>query len=213
MYYSKFKKFAGSHIDNIIDYIMETVEDHPDVKISVGVDSIQKRRRTVYAMTIMFYDEVLKNGAHVVFFRESVPKIYDSFTRLYREAEWGLHIADFLHNNLLKRGYNRNLSDFDLKKYKYVQEVERGLHKQVKNHNREKFIERIELTDEDRAREYKLVDIHLDFNYKEFSFNRKVNKSFKVYEAATPWLRGQGFITYVKPYSPAGTSAADLLLK
>ena len=213
MYYSKFKKFAGSYIDNIIDYIMEVVEVHPNVNISVGVDSVQKRKRTVYAMTIMFYDEVLKNGAHVVFFRESVPKIFDSFTRLYREAEWGLHIAEFLHDNLKKRGYVRNITDFELKKYKFIQEVESGLHKHVKLHDQIKFIDRIELSDIDRAKEYKLVDIHLDFNYKKYSYGRKINKSFKAYEAAAPWLRGQGYITYVKPNSPAGTSAADLLLK
>ena len=84
MYKSKFKLFGGEYIPDIVQYIKDYLEVDPNVTITVGCDSIQKRRRTVYAITVMMYNTDLRNGAHVVFFRESCDKIRENQERLYK---------------------------------------------------------------------------------------------------------------------------------
>ena len=63
---------------------------------------------------------------------------------------------------------------------------------------------------------YKLVDLHVDFNPVAGNINEhgvSKNKSYTAYKAYVPWLRGCGFRTWAKPVSPASSSAADLLAK
>ena len=45
-----------------------------NIKISVGCDSKNKKRHSIYAITIMFYDSFKHNGAHVIFKRIKVPR-------------------------------------------------------------------------------------------------------------------------------------------
>ena len=214
MYYSKFKKFGGEFIPNIVDYLMEIYENEPGITISIGNDSVQKRRRTVYANTIMIYNQDIRNGAHVVFYRESVPKIYDSFTRLYQEAEYMRGLGEWLHEKLEERGFVRNdITELERKKYKFSMMKERGQFENLPLYREPEVIENLILTDEEKIRDYKLVDIHLDFNPKEWNNRRRYNKSNKVYDIAVPWLRGMEYRVFPKPVSYAATSAADLLLK
>ena len=67
----KFKKFGGEQIPNVIEYLKELILNQPTLTITVGCDSIQRRRNTTYAVTIMIYNNDIRNGAHVIFFRES----------------------------------------------------------------------------------------------------------------------------------------------
>ena len=74
MFKSKFKKFGGEFIPDITEYLKEFLVKDPNATITVGCDSIQMRRKTTYAITIMLYNTDIKKGAHVVFFRESCAK-------------------------------------------------------------------------------------------------------------------------------------------
>jgi len=214
MYQDKFKKFGGEFIPNIVEYLMEIYKDQPNITIAIGNDSIQKRRRTMYATTIMVYNNNVRNGAHVVFYRDSVPKIFDTFTRLYKEADYMNELGVWLDNQLREAGFVRNdINDDERRRYKFIQMLEKGEHKNLPLHEHDNFIKNIHLTDEEKNKEYKLIDIHLDLNPSEWSYNRRYNKSYKVYESAVPWLRGYDFRVYPKPLSYAATSAADLLLK
>jgi predicted RNase H-related nuclease YkuK (DUF458 family) len=100
MFKNRFKKFGGDYIPDIIEYLKEYVDKDPTVTISVGCDSVQKRRRTVYAITIMLYNTDIKRGAHVVFFRESCTKIRDNQERLYKEAQYLHDVGTYLDNEL-----------------------------------------------------------------------------------------------------------------
>jgi predicted RNase H-related nuclease YkuK (DUF458 family) len=214
MYYSKFKKFGGEFIPDIVEYLMEIYKEEPTITIAIGNDSIQKRRRTVYANTIMVYNKDVRNGAHVVFYRDSVPKIFDNFTRLYQEAEYMNGLGDWLNTKLGEAGYVReDITDLERKRYKFRQLKEKGEYDSLPLHEEETVIQNLYLTDEEINREYKLVDIHLDLNPVEWNNRRRYNKSYKVYESAVPWLRGFDFRVYPKPVAHAATSAADLLLK
>jgi predicted RNase H-related nuclease YkuK (DUF458 family) len=216
MYKNRFKKFGGDHIPDIIEYLKEYIEKEPNITISVGCDSIQKRKRTIYACTIMLYNTDIKNGAHVVFFRESVEKVRDNFERLHKEAKYCLDIADFLNNELSDFYTRKDISEIERKRYKYHLDRCDGKHESIELHNIEKFIERISLSDYDKTKSYKLVDIHVDFNPVEGNLNEKgvsQNKSHVAYKAFVPWLRGFNYRVFSKPIAWAATSAADLLLQ
>jgi len=210
MYKNKFKKFGGEWIPDIIQYIKEYIEDRPEITISVGCDSIQKRRKTVYAMTIMMYSHDIRNGAHVVFFREAIPKEKNTFVRLQREAEYAHSIAEYLDDELKGFYTRQDLSKVQRQKYKYHILRCEGQYPNIELHNQEAFVDNLILTSYEAEQDYKLVDIHLDFNPEPGDGKNRSNPS---YLSFAPGLRGMGYRVFAKPLAHASTSAADLLLK
>lgn len=211
----KFKRFGGEHIEDIVKYLKLYLTEKPNVTIAIGCDSIQKRRRTMYAITIVLYDLEIKNGAHVLFFRKSEPKIRENNERLYNEAKYLYDIGTFLDEQLSVFYTRTDLTDKELKRYKYHLLRCNGEYDYIDKHREETFIDRLTLLDSDK-REFKLVDLHVDFNPIEERYSRgqmAKNKSFSAYKSYVPWLRGMGFRVWAKPYSFASSSAADLLLK
>lgn len=214
MFKNKFKNFGGGYIPDIIQYLKDYVENDPTVTISVGCDSIQKRRKTVYAITIMLYNTDIRRGAHVVFFRESCDKIRDNQQRLGKEAQYAHDIGTYLHNELSEFYVRKDLSDNEMKRYKYHLAKCNGEYSHVALHQEESVVRNLTLTGSDRM-EAKLVDLHVDFNPFEGTINERgisKNKSYVAYKSYVPWLRGIGFRTWAKPMGFASTSAADLLL-
>lgn len=215
MFKNRFKKFGGDYIPDIIEYLKDYLDKDPGVTISIGCDSIQKRRRTVYAITIMMYNTDLRHGAHVVFFRESCPKIRDNNERLFREAQYLHDLGVYLDGELCKFYTRGDLSDVERKRYKYHLLKCAGEYSHVPLHQEEAVMNALFLTPADMM-EFRTIDIHIDFNPSEGSLNEKgvhKNKSYSAYKSYTPWLRGMGFRTWAKPMAFAATSAADLLLQ
>lgn len=216
MFKNKFKRFGGEYIPDIIEYIREYTKNDPNTTISVGCDSIQKRKRTIYACTIMLYNGDIKNGAHVVFFRENHLKIRDNHERLHKEAQYVHDIATYLDNELQGLYSRQDLTDWERKKYKYHLSRCEGDNGHLMPHQEESFIKHIPLSDYEASNPYRLVDIHVDFNPNEGSINEKgvsKNKSYAAYKAYVPWLRGLNFRVFAKPNAPGASTAADLLLQ
>ena len=215
MYKSKFKLFGGEYISDIVQYIKDYIEVDPNVTITVGCDSIQKRRRTVYAITVMMYNTDLRNGAHVVFFRESCDKIRENQERLYKEAEYLNDVGNYLDTELSAFYTRKDLTELERKKYKYHLARCNQEYSHVPIHQEEGVMNALVLTPTDRM-EFRLVDLHVDFNPNEGTKNERgisKNKSYIAYKSYVPWLRGMGFRTWAKPLSFASTTAADLLLQ
>jgi predicted RNase H-related nuclease YkuK (DUF458 family) len=210
----RFKKFGGEFIPDIIEYLKECIEKDPSITISLGCDSIQRRRKTIYAITLMLYNQDIKNGAHVVFFRENVTKIRDNFERLHKEAQYVQEIGDFLNSKLESFYTRKDLNELERRKYKYHVAKCNGEYAHVIDD--ETVMKNMPLTEHEKTMNYKLIDLHLDFNPVEgkvdgrgFAKNRS-NLSYKTY---VPWLRGMGYRVWSKPASFAASSAADLLLQ
>jgi predicted RNase H-related nuclease YkuK (DUF458 family) len=213
---SKFKNFGGEFIPDIIQYLKQYVEKDPTVTISIGCDSIQRRRKTVYAITIMLYNQDVKNGAHVVFFRESIAKVRDNFERLQKEAQYMHDIGEYFNKELASFYKRQDVTELERKKYKFHLMKCDGQYLHIPPHQEEGFVKNISLNDAEKQVEYKLVDLHLDFNPSEGTIDARgisKNKSYLSYKSYIPWLRGLGFKVYAKPLGFAATSAADLLLK
>lgn len=216
MFKNRFKFFGGDYIPDIIEYLKEYIKKEPGVTISVGCDSIQKRRRTVYACTIMMYCQDYRNGAHVVFFREGVDKIKDNYERLHREAQYCHDIAEYLDKELSSFYVRKDLDELERKKYKYHLLKCEGGHDHIPLHQEEAFVSHIPLSEYERTNVYKCVDIHVDFNPKEGTINERgvsKNRSHFAYKAYVPWLKGLNYRVYSKPQAWGATSAADLLLQ
>lgn len=215
MFKNRFKKFGGDYIPDIIEYLREYVEKDPTVTITVGCDSVQKRRRTVYAITIMLYNTDIKRGAHVVFFRESCTKIRDNQERLYKEAQYLHDVGTYLDNELSSWYKREDLTDIERKRYKYHLLKCAGEYKNVQSHHEDDVMKNLFLTPVDMM-DFKLVDLHVDFNPFEGTINEKgisKNRSYVAYKSFVPWLKGIGFRVWSKPMAPASSSAADLLLQ
>jgi predicted RNase H-related nuclease YkuK (DUF458 family) len=215
MYKNRFKSFGGNYIPDITEYLKEYIKKEPKVTIAVGCDSIQKRRKTVYAVTIMLYDADIKRGAHVVFFRDSCQKIRDNHERLHKEAQYVHDVGTYIHNEL-ESFYQRNdLSDNEMKRYKYHLAKCNGEYANVELHQEEAVMQNMILTSADKI-DYKLVDLHVDFNPFEGTINERgvsKNKSYVAFKSYVPWLKGLGFRVFSKPCAFGATSAADLLLQ
>ena len=215
MFKNRFKKFGGDYIPDIIEYLRDYINNDPGVTISIGCDSIQKRRRTVYAITIMMHNGDLRHGAHVVFFRESCPKIRENQERLYKEAQWVHDVGTYLHEELSQFYQRNDLNDLERKRYKYHLLKCAGEYSHVPIHQEEAVLNALFLTPADMI-DFRLVDIHVDFNPFEGTMNERgvtKNKSYIAYKSFTPWLKGLGFRVWSKPMAPASSSAADLLLQ
>lgn len=215
MFRNKFKRFGGEYIPDIIEYLKDYIEQDPTVTISIGCDSIQRRRRTVYAITIMLYNTDIRRGAHVVFFRESCPKIRENIERLGREAQYVYDLGIYLDAELSKFYVRKDLTDMEKKRYKYHLAKCNGEYSHVPPHQEDAVIKNLSLNGYDLM-DFKLVDIHVDFNPFEGTINERgisKNRSYVAYKSYVPWLRGLGFRTWAKPTAHASTSAADLLLQ
>ena len=213
---NRFKKFGGEHIPDVIEYLREYIKKDPGVTISLGCDSIQKRRKTVYAITIMLYNTDIRNGAHVVFFRENVNKIRDNFERLHKEADYVHQISNFLQTELEKFYTRKDLSEIERKRYKFHVAKCNGEYPHVSTFDEENVTNHITLTNVDKEMNYKLIDLHLDFNPVEGNIDKKgyaKNRSNLSYKTYVPWLRGMGYRVFAKNIAYAATSAADLLLQ
>lgn len=216
MFKDKFKRFGGEKIPDIIKYLSDYLSLDPTATITVGCDSIQKRRKTIYAMTIMMYNKDIRNGAHVVFYRESHRKIRDNQERLYKEAQYAYDIGVYLDTELSNLSYKRkDLDTYENKRYKYHLLKCNGEYKNIEVHREDGVVNNLSLSPSDEVN-FKLVDLHVDFNPFPGTVNEKgvsKNKSYFAYKSYVPWLRGSGFRTWSKPMSHAATTAADLLLK
>ena len=213
---SRFKKFGGEFIPDIVEYLKNQIERDPEITISLGCDSVQRHRKTLFAVTLMIYNTDFRNGAHVVFFRENQLKIKDNQERLQKEALIIHEIAEFLNNELSKFYVRKDLNDFSRKQYKFHLEKCLGKFDYVSINDEDNVIRNIQLTENERQIEFNTIDLHLDFNPSEGRTDKRgysINKSNVAYKSFVPWLRSIGYRVWVKPLAHASTSAADLLLQ
>jgi predicted RNase H-related nuclease YkuK (DUF458 family) len=95
------RKFNGEKILNINHYVLNYIKTvDRNAKIIVGCDSDNHGRKTNYAITVVFYNEKLRKGAHVVYAMYRVPKIKDIQTKLRKEAEFVYNVAESLDGAL-----------------------------------------------------------------------------------------------------------------
>jgi len=108
-------QFRVMHSGSIIDldsHVIEVLKNYPDSQLFVGTDSQNITHKTVYVTTIVF--RYPQRGAHVVYYKHVQPRIWDMWTRLWKETEKSIELADYLRQELkvpiaqIDMDYNKN---------------------------------------------------------------------------------------------------------
>lgn len=112
----------GSKIE-LADYLRKYIDQVGvnNVKLYVGCDSQNKQQFTSYATTVVIH--IGNTGCHVLYQRERIsPRIYDFWSRLWKEVEKSVEVALYLQDNgILVDNIDLDLnSDPNMKSHKLV---------------------------------------------------------------------------------------------
>ncbi len=95
------KNWKRETIGDIDKYVLNYVKNiDRNVKVIVGCDSHPQRRRIVYAVTVILYNESRKKGAHVVYATVKVPRVRDVGAKIRKEADFIYNVAESLDSIL-----------------------------------------------------------------------------------------------------------------
>jgi predicted RNase H-related nuclease YkuK (DUF458 family) len=103
---------------NVINHTLEILKKYPTVVVHIGTDSQTKSRKTKYSTVIAY--RYGSRGVHYIYCMNIFPKIRDTFTRLFKEAELSLEIATWLSDQInlkieIDMDYNSDESRFSNK--------------------------------------------------------------------------------------------------
>ena len=87
-------KLEGGELVDDVTHAREVMAKHPDAKIYVGTDSQNKKRYTNYAVAVVF--RYGYRGAHYMYHRYKIKKIRDRWSRLWKEVELSIEVANRL---------------------------------------------------------------------------------------------------------------------
>jgi predicted RNase H-related nuclease YkuK (DUF458 family) len=98
-----FKSLGNRQVVDLVPYLREVLSGDTKIAIYVGTDSQNIGDCTHYASVIVLHYE--RNGGHVLYTQEKVAKIRDRFSRLWKEVEFSMEVADFLRENGIEATY------------------------------------------------------------------------------------------------------------
>jgi uncharacterized protein len=92
-----FRKVSGERVD-VVKHTLEILKDNPNVEIHIGTDSQNKKHETRYATVIAYHYN--SRGVHYIVHTQRVNRINDIFTRLWKETELSLEVAEWLSQHI-----------------------------------------------------------------------------------------------------------------
>jgi hypothetical protein len=93
-----FKTLSERKDIELVPYIRDYLQEHPETEILIGCDSQNKNKETVYAIVVGLYRP--GKGAHVIYSRFSTRRERDSVNRLLTEVWQSVEVAEVLKNEL-----------------------------------------------------------------------------------------------------------------
>jgi predicted RNase H-related nuclease YkuK (DUF458 family) len=88
-----FKDISGKRIDTLA-HTLNILKKNPSVEIHVGSDSQSVGKQTIYCTVIAY--RFGNRGVHYVLSKTAVPQINDMWTRLWKEAELSIEVAEWI---------------------------------------------------------------------------------------------------------------------
>jgi len=88
-----FKDISGKRIDTLA-HTLNILKKNPSVEIHVGSDSQCVGKQTIYCTVIAY--RFGNRGVHYVLSKTAVPLINDMWTRLWKEAELSIEVAEWI---------------------------------------------------------------------------------------------------------------------
>jgi predicted RNase H-related nuclease YkuK (DUF458 family) len=95
-----FKNIKGERIDPV-EHTLKIIRDYPTVKIHIGSDSQNIGKKTKYATVIAY--RYGSRGVHYILSKKTELLIKDMWTRLWKEAEKSIDIAQWLTHQVSVR--------------------------------------------------------------------------------------------------------------
>ncbi len=95
-----FKNIKGERIDPV-EHTLKIIRDYPTVKIHIGSDSQNIGKKTKYATVIAY--RYGSRGVHYILSKKTELLIKDMWTRLWKEAEMSIDIAQWLTHQVSVR--------------------------------------------------------------------------------------------------------------
>ena len=92
-----FKKLNGETVD-VVNHTLEILKKYPHVDIHIGTDSQNIGNHTIYSICIAYRYGI--RGVHYIYNRFKLPKITDRWTRLWKEAEYSIEVAEWLSEKI-----------------------------------------------------------------------------------------------------------------
>lgn len=109
-----FKKIDGSVVD-VVQHTLDVLKECPWADVHIGTDSQNHKRHTTYVIVIAY--RYGTRGVHFIYNKARLPKIRDKWTRLWKETEMTIEVAQWLREKLnvniqLDLDYNLNPNHF-----------------------------------------------------------------------------------------------------
>lgn len=94
----QFRVMHSGEIVPLKTHVLEVLKNHPRTQLFIGTDSQNIAHKTIYVTTIVF--RYPQRGAHVIYYKDVQSRIWDLWTRLWKETEKSIELADFLRQEL-----------------------------------------------------------------------------------------------------------------
>jgi len=94
---AQYRKLDGTPISDLAAYVKTYMRDNHEVVLSVGTDSQNIGGSSVYATVVAFRHP--GKGVHYLLTKKREPIISDMITRLFKEAEDSILVAEYLKKN------------------------------------------------------------------------------------------------------------------
>lgn len=92
-----FKILETNENVDLLEYVVDKMKENPHIKVYVGTDSQNYGGYSHYATAVVLrYNQ---RGGHVLYKKEKLPRIRDHFSRLWKEAEYSIEVAEWLREN------------------------------------------------------------------------------------------------------------------
>ena len=89
-----FKRLSDHRVVDLVDYVKNAINVDETVRLYIGTDSHNRGDLTVYGTVLVIHYG--SRGGHVIYSKEVVPRIRDTFSRLWKEVDLSVQVAEEL---------------------------------------------------------------------------------------------------------------------
>lgn len=92
-----FKTIHGDQV-NVTSHTLESIKQNTSTQVIVGTDSQTIGEHTTYVTAIAY--KYGNNGVHYIISKQKLPRVNDLWTRLWKEAEYTIEVAEWMKTHL-----------------------------------------------------------------------------------------------------------------
>lgn len=99
-----FRRLSDKKEIDLIPYVKARLAESNDIKLYIGTDSQNVKRKTIFAVVIVFHYG--NNGGHVIYSKVTEPRYRDvkqAFQKLWREVEYSVDLARYMESHNIKK--------------------------------------------------------------------------------------------------------------